>query len=512
MKKFKLDLSAKLLASVQKIFPDANLIAEQKNERGFFCDFDIRPLNPGLFEEIKQGFDSSGYFCQLDNFSGVYEDGDASRRILQRIYAVAFETQQAMNEYKAKAQEAAARDHKLLGAELDIFSSSNDIGQGLILWHPKGAMVRYLLERFGQEAHILNGYKWVYTPHIGRGQLWETSGHLDFYRDSMYNPIDIDGEEYFLKPMNCPFHIDIYNSHTRSYRELPLRYAEYGTVYRYELSGTLNGLTRVRGFTQDDAHIICTPDQIFYEVKAALEFSLYILRSFGLTDFTAYISTKPKAKFIGEDSQWEKATEVLMSAVKAAGLDYDIDEGGGAFYGPKIDLKLKDALGRQWQCSTIQFDFNLPTRFNMSYVGADGSRHTPMMVHRALFGSIERFTALLIEHYKGDFPFWLSPVQFGVIPIRQAHNPYAANLSRELKQLGFRVSLKDDDANMRSKIKAFETEKVPFVLVIGDREVESQTFSVRARKQGDLGSMSLTQLMEYLQKEIQLGKPRGIFD
>jgi threonyl-tRNA synthetase len=373
-------------------------------------------------------------------------------------------------------------------------------------------MIRYLLESFGQKAHLLNGYEWVYTPHIGRAELWKTSGHLDFYKDAMYSPMIIDQEEYYLKPMNCPFHINIYNSEIHSYRDLPVKYAEYGTVYRYELSGTLNGLTRVRGFTQDDAHIICTPEQISKEVTDALKFSMYMLRSFGLSRFQAYISTKPKEKFVGDIKDWEMATDVLKRAVVSAGLEYEIDEGGGAFYGPKIDLKLFDSLNREWQCSTIQFDFNLPERFHMFYVGADGQHHTPYMVHRALFGSLERFMALLIEHYKGDFPFWLAPRQFGIVPIQEAHNNYAKRLSRELTAQGFRVALNSDNENMRNKIKRFQLEKIPYILVVGDREAESGTFAVRSRNDGDLGTMDIPLLKKYLKPQMDQGIPQCIFE
>ncbi len=509
-----------LASAVKNIFVGATLVAYEESKEGLHCDFDLPPLNPELFSKIgtelkalaakntEKALGTAAF--ELSHFSGAYEGGNAKNRMLQRIYVVAFETKAELEAYKERMADAAFRDHKVLGQEMKLYSSANEIGQGLILWHPKGAMLRYLLEQFGQTAHILNGYQWVYSPHIGRAELWKTSGHLDFYKDSMYSPIEIDGEAYFLKPMNCPFHIHIYNSELRSYRDLPIKYAEYGTVYRYELSGALSGLTRVRGFTQDDAHILCTPEQIDAEVENALKFSLYILRSFGLESFQAYISTKPKEKFIGDDQAWEMATEVLKKAVLAAGLDYKIDEGGGAFYGPKIDLKLQDSLGREWQCSTIQFDFNLPQRFQMRYVGKDGKPHTPYMVHRALFGSLERFMALLIEQYKGDFPFWFAPVQFGIVPIQPAHNEYAKALAKELRSLGFRVSVNENDENMRSKIKAFEQEKVNYMLVIGDRELENKTFALRSRKDGNLGEMNVERLMENLREEIEKGKPRCI--
>jgi len=328
----------------------------------------------------------------------------------------------------------------------------------------------------------------------------------------MYNPIDIDGEEYYLKPMNCPFHFVIYNSAIRSYRDLPIRMAEFGTVYRYELSGTLHGLTRVRGFTQDDAHIICTPEQIESEVAFALKFSLYILRSFGLSDFKPYVSTKPAHKSIGSDELWDMATDVLKKAIGAAGLEYEIDEGGGAFYGPKIDLKLYDSLGREWQCSTIQFDFNLPDRFNMKYVGSDGKNHTPYVVHRALFGSIERFMALLIEHYKGDFPLWFAPVQFAVAPINPAHNDYCKKLEISLKKRELRVEADYTEVNMREKIKRFETQKIPYILVVGDRETEHNGFAVRSRKHGNLGLMDLDSLSAHIKEDLEQGKPKYMIE
>jgi threonyl-tRNA synthetase len=514
MENYKKLLADRLLDAVKLSFSDAQPINFEETDEGFFCDYDISPLNPTLFSEIGKNLDATDIACafQLQSFSGVYEDGSAENRMLQRIYVAAFPTGAELAAYHSFVEEAAKRDHKTLGNELKLFSSSNEIGQGLILWHPKGAMLRYLLESFGQTAHILNDYQWVYTPHIGRAELWNTSGHLDFYKDLMYSPIVIDNEEYYLKPMNCPFHINIYNSEIHSYRALPIKYAEYGTVYRYELSGTLNGLTRVRGLTQDDAHIICTPEQVGAEVTNALKFSLYILRSFGLESFEPYISTKPKHKFIGEDSEWAMATDTLKQAVTSAGLDYKIDEGGGAFYGPKIDLKLRDALGRQWQCSTIQFDFNLPERFNMYYVGSDGEHHVPFMVHRALFGSLERFVALLIEHYKGDIPFWFTPVQFGIVPIKERHNAYAKKLLRELKNRGFRASLNDGSGDMRNKIKQFQQEKMPYILVVGDREIADGTFSVRSHKEGVLGAMNISALCEYLSPQIEQGKPRCILE
>lgn len=507
-------LAERLTQAVAGVCPEAEFKYYEETAEGFFCDYKCQPLNPRLFHEIANRFSAEGIrcACELNHFSGAYENGEAEGQILQRIYALAFEEVKKLEAHKALQDASRERNHKTIGSRMKLFSHSDEIGQGLTLWHPKGAMLRYLVESFGQKAHILNGYQWVYTPHIGRAELWKTSGHLDFYKDSMYAPIVIDHEEYYLKPMNCPFHINIYNSEIHSYRDLPVKYAEYGTVYRYELSGTLSGLTRVRGFTQDDAHIICTPEQIEEEVKSALQFSLYILRSFGLKDFQPYISTKPKNKFIGDDESWVMATDILKKAVDSSGLQYQIDEGGGAFYGPKIDLKLRDSLGREWQCSTIQFDFNLPERFDMYYIGSDGKKHAPFMVHRALFGSLERFIALLIEHYNGDFPFWLAPLQFSIIPIKESHNAYAKKLLNRLNSMGFRAKQNDSGDNMRKKIKDAELDKIPYILVIGDKEIASGGFSVRSRAFGDLGTMDFDALLEHVRPQTELGIPKYIFD
>ena len=514
MSNYKYNLMELLKYAVAELY-SGGLVFHEITDSGFYCDFDLsEPLNPEKISAIKSRLSASKILCacEISGFSGAYLDGDAGKKMLQRIYVTAFETQEELQAYRDKMAKAAEHDHKKLGVLLVLFSTSEDIGQGLVLWHPKGAIIRFLLEQFSQTAHLLNGYQWAYTPHIGRSQLWKTSGHLDNFRDQMYNPIDIDGDEYYLKPMNCPFHFIIYNSVTRSYRDLPIRLAEFGTVYRYELSGTLNGLTRVRGFTQDDAHIICTPEQVENEVAFALKFSLYILRSFGLTEFKPYVSTKPKVKAIGSDEQWEMATEILKKAVVSAGLEYQIDEGGGAFYGPKIDLKLYDSLGREWQCSTIQFDFNLPERFKMKYVGSDGRNHTPYVVHRALFGSIERFFALLTEHYRGDFPLWYAPVQFAVVPISRSHNDYCKRLETDLKKPGLRVEADYTEIHMREKIKRFETQKIPYILVAGDKDIEANGFSVRSRKHGNLGVMTLGSLSEHIKDDLEQGKPKYILE
>ena len=512
MSKYKENLIELLNEGVEHLI-SGYFVASEVTESGFFSDFDLmEPLNPKTFQSIKEWLFNHPVSCayELSDFSGVYLDGDASKKMLQRIYVIAFETPDELLEYRKTLSLAAEHEHKKIGAQLDMFSLSEEVGQGLALWHPKGATVRFLLEQFSQEAHLLNDYQWVYTPHIGRSKLWETSGHLINFRDSMYNPIGIDNNEYYLKPMNCPFHFLIYNSETRSYRDLPMRMAEFGTVYRYELSGTLQGLSRVRGFTQDDAHIICTPQQVEEEVAFALKFSLYVLRSFGLTEFKSYISTRPTSKSIGTDKQWDDAIDVLKKAVVAAELDFEIDHGGGAFYGPKIDLKLHDSLGREWQCSTIQYDFNLPERFKMKYVGCDGKHHTPVVVHRALFGSIERFFALLLEHYKGNFPLWFAPVQFAIVPINPSHNAYCKELYIELKKRGLRVEADYTELHMKAKIKGFEIQKIPFMLVVGDKEINARGFSVRSRKDGNLGLMNMESLLKHIQEDLKQGKPQYV--
>ncbi|HEY9527768.1 MAG TPA: threonine--tRNA ligase [Anaerolineales bacterium] len=417
---------------------------------------------------------------KLMNVAGAYWRGDEKNKMLQRIYGTAWEKADDLKQYLWKLEEARKRDHRKLGKELDLYSVSEEVGAGLILWHPKGAMVRVLVEDFSRNAHLENGYEWVFSPHIGRAQLWQTSGHLDFYKESMYAPMDIEGEPYYAKPMNCPFHIEIFKSHLRSYRDLPRRYAEYGTVYRYERSGVLHGLTRVRGFTQDDAHIFCRPDQVEEEISRALEFSLYVLRSMGLTDFKAYLSTKPE-KYVGDPANWDKATEALRRAIEAHELPYEVDEGGGAFYGPKIDLKVMDALDREWQLSTIQFDFNLPERFGLEYIGEDGQPHQPYMVHRALLGSMERFFGVLIEHFGGAFPVWMAPVQTVVIPIADRHVDYAREVARKLRAEGMRVDLDERSERMNAKIRDAQKQKVPYMLVLGDNEMNNAQVSLRVR-------------------------------
>ena len=447
-------------------------------------DGDITIYRQGEFLDLCRGphVPSTGRLgaFKLQNVAGAYWRGDENNKMLTRIYGTAWPTEKELKAYLRRLEEARARDHRKLGRELDLFSVSEEVGPGLILWHPKGAMIRVQMEDFSRQAHLDNGYEWVFSPHVGRAGLWETSGHLDFYAENMFAPMDIEGESYYAKPMNCPFHIQIFKSQMRSYRDLPTRYAEFGTVYRYERSGVLHGLTRVRGFTQDDAHIFCRPDQVEEEIGRALEFSLYVLRSFGMQDFRAYLSTRPE-KYVGDPDDWERSTEALRKAVEDHGVPYQLDEGGGAFYGPKIDLKVNDSLGREWQLSTIQFDFNLPERFGIEYVGEDGQTHRPYMVHRALLGSMERFFGVLVEHYGGAFPLWLSPVQAMVIPIADHHLDYAREVQRRMREAGLRIEVDDSMNSMQKKIRENARQKIPYLLIVGDREEEAETVNIRRR-------------------------------
>ncbi len=438
---------------------------------------------------------------KLLNVAGAYWRGDEDKPMLQRVYGTAWQTAEELEGYLWKLEEAKRRDHRRLGRELDLYSVSEEVGAGLILWHPKGAMVRLLAEQFSQQAHLEAGYDWVFSPHIGKADLWVRSGHLDFYQENMYAPMDIEGQAYYAKPMNCPFHIEIYKSQTRSYRDLPLRFAEYGTVYRYERSGVLHGLLRVRGFTQDDAHHFVQPERMPEEIDFVVNFCLYILRSFGFKDFNAYLSTRPE-KYVGELAQWEAATEALRAALERAGLPYRVDEGGGVFYGPKIDLKIEDALGREWQCSTIQFDFNLPERFDLEYVGQDGQPHQPYMIHRALLGSMERFFGVLVEHYGGAFPVWLAPVQATLIPIADRHADYCRQVAGQLKAAGLRVEVDDSSDRMGNKIRKAQEQKVPYMLVVGDREVESGQVAIRLRSGEDLKGKPVEEFIAMARKAI----------
>jgi threonyl-tRNA synthetase len=442
-------------------------------------------------------------YVKLINISGSYWRGDEKRQSLQRIYGVSFPKKKMLEDHLQLLEEAKKRDHRKLGRELGLFSIEEESGPGLIYWHPKGASVRNTVENFWREAHIENGYDLVYSPHIGKSWLWETSGHLVSFKENMFAPMSIDEQDYYIKPMNCPFHIMMYKSNLHSYRDLPLRWAELGTVYRYEKSGVLHGLLRVRGFTQDDAHIFCTIDQIEEEIIEVIRFSSYIWNSFGFENLKYYVSTKPEEKAVGKDELWDKATETLKKALQSQDLPYEIDEGGGAFYGPKIDIKVKDALNREWQMSTIQFDFNLPERFDMKYIGEDGKEHRPLMVHRALFGSIERFMGVLIEHYGGAFPTWLAPVQVVVIPVSQNFLDYATEIKTELKKHGIKVHLDSRNEKIGYKIREAETQKVPYMLIVGEKEKDSGSVSIRKHKEGDLGALNIQEFISNITNEIQ---------
>ena len=551
--------------AVKKIFPTAKLAIGPAIENGFYYDFDLpRPLTPEDLTEIEAemrkivkedypftcrlvgkeealaGLSAAGEkykvelvselndgeislyqqgdfsdLCRgphlpstrylkafkLTSIAGAYWRGDSSREMLQRIYGTAFFSKEELENYFKFMEEAAKRDHRKLGRELDLFSADEQIGAGLILWHPKGGRIRQAIEDFWREEHRKNGYELVYTPHLGRRSLWETSGHLGFYQENMYSGMEVEGQEYLIKPMNCPFHIAIYQSRSRSYRELPFRWAELGTVYRYERSGVLHGLLRVRGFTQDDAHIFCRPDQMPDEIDRVLDFCLQILKAFGFKEFELYLATKPE-KSVGAEERWAAATEALRAAIEKTGLPYKVDEGGGAFYGPKIDLKIKDALGREWQCSTIQFDFNEPERFALSYKGTDSQDHQPYMIHRALLGSLERFFGILIENYEGAFPLWLAPVQALVLPVLPDNLEYAGDVYDWLRASGIRAELDSRNEKIGYRIREAQMQKVPYMLVVGSKEAESGLVAVRTRKEGDLGAWSREQLLARMQEEI----------
>ena len=471
------------------------LIRERAGERfscykvGSLVDFCRGPHIPSL-GRIKA--------LKLLSVAGAYWKGDETNLQLQRIYGTSFYDKKQLAAYLHQLEEARKRDHRRIGKELDLFSLQEDAGPGLIFWHPNGALIRNEIEDFWRQRHLGGGYQFVYTPHIAKQDLWRTSGHVDFYREDMYSAMEVDEVDYQIKPMNCPFHILIYKNQLRSYRELPLRWAETGTVYRYERSGVLQGLLRVRGFTQDDAHIFCQPEKVEEEILGVLDFSLSLLRSFGFTDFEFCLSTRPE-KYVGSVEDWDLSVEALRRAVEARGLEYATDEGGGAFYGPKIDLNIKDAIGRSWQCTTIQFDFNLPERFDLSYVGEDGKPHRPYMVHRTLLGSLERFFGVLIEHYAGAFPLWLAPVQVVVLPISQRHAEAASALEARLAQERFRVKADLRNEKVNAKIRRAQLEKVPFMVILGDRELEKGTLSVRNRFEGDLGSFSFEKFVDLIQ-------------
>jgi threonyl-tRNA synthetase len=477
---YKLELISELPGEVVSLY-----------QQGDFVDL-CRGPHVGSSGEIKA--------FKLLSVAGAYWRGDERRPMLQRIYGVAFDTEEALAEHLSRLEEAARRDHRKLGRELDLFSISEEAGPGLVLWHPRGAVVRRVIEDFWKEEHIKRGYDIVYTPHLARLSLWQTSGHWEMYRDYLYSPMDVEGQQYIIKPMNCPGHILIYKSRLRSYQELPLRYAELGTVYRYERSGVMFGLARVRGFTQDDAHIFCSFDQLEDEVVGVLDLARFMMNSFGFTSYQVFLSTRPE-KYAGSLDVWEQATGILKQALARLEVDYDIDPGEGVFYGPKIDIKVEDALGRGWQGPTIQVDFNLPQRFNVTYIGQDGKEHLVAMVHRTVLGSMERFLASLLEHYGGAFPVWLAPLQVVIIPVADRHLDYARRLEAELKEERVRVSVDARSERMNLKIRQAQLDKVPYMLVVGDKEAAEGTVSVRLRS-GEQSSQGWDGFKEQLRQVI----------
>lgn len=465
-------------------------------QQGDFIDFCLGPHVP-----------STGYVqhFKLLSVSGAYWKGEEGGKQLQRIYGTAFFTRKELKKHLVHLEEAKKRDHRKLGPQLDLFSFNEDLGAGLILWHPKGGRVRRIIEDYWREEHLKDGYEILYSPHIAKLDVWRRSGHTEFY-EAMYPPILSEDVEYQLKPMNCPFHIMVYNSSQRSYRDLPFRWAELGTVYRYERSGVLHGLLRVRGFTQDDAHIFCRADQLEEEIKKAISLAMRVLNTFGFSDFDIFLSTRPE-KYVGKAEDWEKATQSLKKALLDKGLEYRIDEGEGVFYGPKIDIKIKDALKRSWQCTTIQLDFNLAERFDITYVGEDGNFHRPFLIHRALLGSMERFFGILIEHYKGSFPVWLAPVQIMIVPIADRHNDYAHTLDQKFKENKLRSCVDARREKVGYKIRDAETKKTPLILIVGDKEVKEGSASLRIHTQGDKGEV---QVEDFLEKLLEIVKNRDM--
>jgi len=553
--------------AVLQVFPDAKLAIGPAIDEGFYYDFDLpralsredlagleekmraivtgnhrfskkvisrdearrlfknQPYKIELINELPEGEEISTYtqdtftdLCRgphvdstnelapdgfkLTSIAGAYWRGDEKNKMLQRIYGTAWESKAELDAYLKKLEEIEKRDHRRVGKDLDLFSVHEEAGAGLIYWHPKGARIRLAIEDFWRREHLSHGYDILYTPHIGKSWLWETSGHLGFYKQNMYAPLSIDDVDYYVKPMNCPFHLMVYRSQQRSYRDLPLRWAELGTVYRYERSGVLHGLLRVRGFTQDDAHIICTPEQIDDEIQEVLRFSLSIWKAFGFTDVKAYLATKP-ADGIGDDATWEHAIGVLKRAIAKENLDYVMDEGGGAFYGPKIDLKIKDALGREWQMTTIQFDWNMPARFGITYVASDNTQKQPFMVHRALLGSLERFFGVLVEHYGGAFPVWLAPVQVMAIPVAPAFVAYGEEVVKTLRSRGIRVEVDRGDDRMNAKIRKAQNQKIPYMLILGEKEQNGKSVSVRSRSGEQKNLIPLADFLASIEEEVQ---------
>jgi len=465
----------------------------------------ISVYQQGEFVDLCTGphLPSTGYIkaIKLLSTAGAYWRGSEKNKMLQRIYGTSFFKKEDLEEHLKRIEEIKKRDHRKLGKDLDLFSISEEVGPGLVLWHPKGALIRKEIEDFWREAHLKSGYELVFTPHMARLDLWKASGHTSFYKENMFAPIEVEGSEYQVKPMNCPFHIQIYKAHRRSYRDLPFRWAELGTVYRYERSGVLHGLLRVRGFTQDDAHLFCRPDQIEEEILRVLDFTTTVLNTFGFEHYEIYLSTRP-TNSVGSSEQWDKATAALEAALKAKGLPFSIDPGEGVFYGPKIDMKIKDVLGRAWQCTTIQVDFNLPERFGLTYVGDDGNMHQPIMIHRALMGSLERFFGILTENFAGAFPLWLSPVHVRILPITERHHAYAEEINHAQRGAGLRSEIDKRNEKIGFKIREAQMNKIPYMLVVGDRERDQRTITVRKRSGENTEGIPLADFIHRLQKEI----------
>ncbi|MDQ4149911.1 MAG: threonine--tRNA ligase [Actinomycetota bacterium] len=500
------------VADAAKVFEDQpyklewiNEMGDESEEQGVSGDKVSLYRNADKFVDLCRGphIPSTGRIraFKLTKSSGAYWRGDERRPMLQRIYGTAWESKDALEDYLWRLEEAEKRDHRRLGPELDLFHFPPELGQGLVVFHPKGGLVRKLIEDYARAEHEAAGYEFVWTPHLSKSTLFEISGHLDWYREGMYPPMELEGSTYYPKPMNCPLHLLIYKSRTRSYRELPLRLFEFGTVYRFERSGVLHGLTRLRGFTQDDSHIFCTPDQLARELAAPLEFVLKVLKEFGLTEFEAELSTRPE-KFVGEPEEWDQATNALRDALESAGLSYRIGEGEGTFYAPKIDVHVRDAIGRRWQISTLQVDFQFPQRFDLEYVGEDGGRHRPFMIHRALFGSVERFFGILLEHYGGAFPTWLAPEQVVIIPIAERHHQYAAEVAEQLSSLGVRAAVDSSNQTLGNRIRRAQTSKVPYSIVVGDKEAQARLLSVRPRRGSEQRGVTLEKFAEAISHEI----------
>jgi threonyl-tRNA synthetase len=472
---------------------------------GEILDEEVSLYEEGGFVDLCRGphIESAGMVTafKLLSIAGAYWRGNEKNKMLQRIYGISFRDEKELKKYLVFLEEVKKRDHRRLGKELDLFSTSDEIGAGLIIWHPNGALIRRSIEDFWLKEHYKSGYKILYTPHIAKLNLWQISGHLDFYRENMYSPMEIEGIDYEIKPMNCPFHIHVFKHSLRSYKNLPIRYAELGTVYRYERSGVLHGLLRVRGFTQDDAHIFCREDQIEEEILKVLDFTLFVLKTFGFVEYDIYLSTRPE-KYVGTPENWERSTNALKRALEVKGLSYEIDPGEGVFYGPKIDIKVKDSLNRPWQCSTIQVDFNNPERFGITYRGSDGKEHRPIMVHRALMGSLERFFGILIEHYSGAFPIWLAPVQVEILTIAERHADYALSLSERLMAAEIRTELNLDNEKIGHKIRNATIMKVPYLLIIGDKEVSEKTVTVRKRTGENIGPFTIEDFIGIIKEKV----------